>query len=158
MRFLYLVLCISLTLPLLWQCSKDEAPTRDIRAHLTSHGGVMHGFPASLAPRYCSGCHGLSLTGGKGLEPSCYSCHGQRWDAIDGTLVRAPSDHDTAKMLPFTTYSAVKGTAYGVTYSHHPSLKTPEGTCTSCHGADLFGSSDGGLTVPSCFLCHAKRW
>ncbi len=137
------------------QCSRETPAPRSIRAHTVDHGGVMHAFPESEALRYCSGCHGKNLVGGLGLEPSCYSCHGARWRDADGS--RAPADHDTAKILDFTTYSQVRGKAYGISYNHHPLLKTPDDNCTSCHGTDLTGNREG-LTIPSCLLCHEKRW
>lgn len=38
---------------------------------------------------------------------------------------------------------------------HAPGLQTPETNCTTCHGADLRGGTDG---QPSCFTCHGAVW
>jgi len=38
---------------------------------------------------------------------------------------------------------------------HAPGLQSPEGACTTCHGADLRGGMDG---QPSCYSCHGKKW
>jgi hypothetical protein len=47
--------------------------------HTVNLGGTLH------APGYCQpytncvACHGLQLQGGRNGEPSCTSCHDQRW-------------------------------------------------------------------------------
>ena len=38
---------------------------------------------------------------------------------------------------------------------HAPGLQSPQGVCTTCHGADLRGGTDG---QPSCYSCHGKKW
>jgi len=38
---------------------------------------------------------------------------------------------------------------------HAPGLNDPMQNCTSCHGADLRGGSNG---QPSCFTCHGQKW
>jgi len=38
---------------------------------------------------------------------------------------------------------------------HSPGLTAPEGVCTTCHGADLRGGTEG---QPSCYSCHGKKW
>jgi cytochrome c553 len=39
--------------------------------------------------------------------------------------------------------------------AHAPGYRSPVGTCTTCHGADLRGGPDG---EPSCFRCHGRQW
>jgi hypothetical protein len=38
---------------------------------------------------------------------------------------------------------------------HMPGLRSPQGVCTTCHGADLQGGANG---QPSCYSCHGKTW
>jgi hypothetical protein len=38
---------------------------------------------------------------------------------------------------------------------HAPGLQSPQGGCTTCHGADLRGGTEG---EPSCYACHGKKW
>jgi hypothetical protein len=38
---------------------------------------------------------------------------------------------------------------------HMPGLQSPQGTCTTCHGADLRGGTGG---QPSCYACHGQKW
>ena len=38
---------------------------------------------------------------------------------------------------------------------HAPGLRSPQGVCTICHGADLRGGTEG---QPSCYSCHGKKW
>lgn len=38
---------------------------------------------------------------------------------------------------------------------HAPGLNNPEANCTTCHGADLRGGTEG---QPSCFKCHGQKW
>jgi mono/diheme cytochrome c family protein len=46
--------------------------------HTDVKNGVPHKPGASSATTNCVACHGSNLRGGEG--PSCYSCHGQRWN------------------------------------------------------------------------------
>lgn len=38
---------------------------------------------------------------------------------------------------------------------HRSGLSNPTVNCTSCHGADLRGGTNG---EPSCFSCHGRKW
>ena len=53
----------------------DELP----ESHTVNKGGSMHAGGLYDPERNCTSCHGGSLTGGD-EAPSCYSCHGQKWD------------------------------------------------------------------------------
>ncbi len=48
-------------------------------SHATMFGGVMHAVNPCAPLASCILCHGSSLGGGPNGEPSCYSCHGDRW-------------------------------------------------------------------------------
>lgn len=66
---------------LLAACGGDTAgPSANAPAdHTERHGGVSHGVGARQAATGCVGCHGATLQGGVNGEPSCYSCHGKKW-------------------------------------------------------------------------------
>lgn len=56
------------------------APSSNVPAnHTERHGGVAHGVGARQATTQCVSCHGATLQGGANGEPSCYSCHGKKW-------------------------------------------------------------------------------
>ena len=55
-------------------------PSSNVPAsHTERHGGVAHGVGARQAATQCVSCHGATLQGGTNGEPSCYSCHGKKW-------------------------------------------------------------------------------
>lgn len=124
-----------------FSCSLEEGPTAEIRAHTINHAGVVHPIGLQRANRYCKECHGENLNGGANGEPSCYRCHGENWIDSDPDQNFAPEDHTALQ---------------GGRYYHDPSLFAPAGSCTSCHGDALQGSSTG--QNPSCYLCHDQRW
>ena len=121
-------------------CSEESAKSRQIRAHNTEFEGVPHAIGLNHAERYCQHCHGVGLIGGKKLEPSCYTCHGKNWTDSDPTRVHAPANHTHQHGLWF----------------HDPNHSDAEANCSSCHGENLQGEPNVG--VPSCFLCHDKKW
>jgi len=121
-------------------CSLDQPKPRQIRAHTDLIDGVAHAFPALKGPRYCQECHGASLAGGSAGQPSCWQCHGENWTAISPDTSLAPADH----------------TVLMGGYRHHPNYQSPNGTCETCHGANLAG--DGRNGHPSCYLCHGAVW
>ncbi len=123
-----------------WQCSLEEKAGRGISGHSDVKSGVAHGHSALRASRQCSLCHGAQLTGGESGEPSCFQCHGQTWDDGSATVSNAPADHSISN----------DG------FRHHPSLRTPSGACTTCHGAALQG--DPVQKTPNCYLCHGQLW
>jgi len=135
--YLRFVLCMMSAVAFLTSCSdgKDEK-RRDIRAHDVFYDGVGHPIASSRAEHYCKECHGEQLSGGKDLIPSCYQCHGKNWSDTDPDQGAAPADH----------------TVLNGSFLHHPSLKSPAGTCDGCHGSDLKG--DSVAKRPSCYLCH----
>lgn len=66
---------------LLSACGGDATePSSNVPAsHTERHGGVAHGVGARQATTGCISCHGATLQGGANGEPSCYSCHGKKW-------------------------------------------------------------------------------
>jgi len=54
---------------------EEELPSN----HTVNRGGAMHAPGLFQAQENCTGCHGSSLRGGS-EAPSCYSCHGKKWD------------------------------------------------------------------------------
>lgn len=65
-------------------------------------------------------------------------------------LVAACSSSSTAPADIPDDHTVKKGGAY-----HAPGLNDPVSNCTTCHGADLMGGTQG---QPSCFKCHGKKW
>ncbi|MDX2471274.1 MAG: hypothetical protein QNL04_11940 [SAR324 cluster bacterium] len=53
----------------------DETPA----SHTLNKSGAMHAPGLFQATDNCTSCHGSTLKG-SGEKPSCYSCHGQKWD------------------------------------------------------------------------------
>ena len=53
----------------------DELPS----SHTVNKGGALHASGLNSPEGDCTSCHGGSLTGGD-EAPSCYECHGQKWD------------------------------------------------------------------------------
>ncbi len=126
-----------------WSCSIEESNSEVTQGHNQGHNLIIDGIPhahgADNADRLCQNCHGLTLQGGeKTTVPSCYKCHGQNWKAGDSSNSSAPSDHSVLNGI----------------YLHQTNLKSPVGTCDSCHGSQLEGTD----TLPSCYLCHDKNW
>lgn len=81
----------------------------------------------------CTACHQNDLMG-RFRVPSCFSCHGSRWDG--------PPD------VPPTHTVVEDGVRHAV------GLESPADNCASCHGADLTGTS----LIPSCYSCHGSLW
>jgi hypothetical protein len=65
-------------------CGGDDddeftGPSNAPASHTISQDGVRH-LPGLNDPETnCTGCHGADLRGGDNGEPSCYTCHGQKW-------------------------------------------------------------------------------
>ena len=61
-------------------CSSDPAAPEDAPAgHTVVLDGVAHSPGLSAPQENCSDCHGSDLRGGGDGEPSCFTCHGQKW-------------------------------------------------------------------------------
>jgi len=73
---------ISTLIALLFLVSCDDGPTGPSNApasHTVSEDGVRH-LPGLNDPETnCVACHGADLRGGENGEPSCFTCHGQKW-------------------------------------------------------------------------------
>lgn len=126
----------------LGSCHKDPAPVRSIRSHVSIQKGVSHAEPSQRPRVYCIKCHGDTLQGGAKGEPSCFGCHGVQWTDDETRQSRAPTSH-----------SQPQGGFF-----HHPDLRTPEQSCSPCHGVALQGNIEQGVTYPGCELCHVRLW
>lgn len=76
--------------------------------------------------------------------------------ALSGCKDVGEDDEDDSSDRSTTTSSSSVPSSHTKSkdgYMHHPQLKSPEGVCEECHGADLRGAS-----APSCYSCHGKRW
>lgn len=60
-------------------CEESAAPENAPEGHTVIKDGVPHASGLEDPVTNCSGCHGADLRGGDSGEPSCFSCHGQRW-------------------------------------------------------------------------------
>lgn len=137
----YRIICIGYLTICGFSCSdsSDEVTPPPI-GHTLNLQETFHGIGHFYPNRYCTSCHGIKLTGGDSLEPSCLSCHGKNWlDEVESPT-RAPSSHQIE----------LGG------YLHNSGYDQPLDHCTSCHGLDLQGESSG--AIPSCYLCHEKNW
>lgn len=122
-------------------CGKQvQTGSKSIRMHDQNIKGVFHALPYLRGERYCSDCHGVSLSGGSRLEPGCYTCHGKLWIDLNKDDARFPESH-VVKMGSFF---------------HASGLKSPRSDCDGCHGSLLEGAGTGG--APPCLLCHEKLW
>ncbi len=82
----------------------------------------------------CAGCHGVDLNGGPSGEASCFQCHGPLWETCGQN----------------TAHDQNLGGAM-----HASGYCSPLQNCSSCHGPDLRGGSNG---EPSCYQCHGTLW
>lgn len=113
------------------------AAPEDPAGHTTNKDGALHAEDKDRPfSSHCTDCHAPDLQGG--LGPSCYLCHGQKWNGSDVSNLAPPLDHTLAKI--------------GVL--HKPGFGTPlTSGCTLCHGPNL----DDGF-APSCYSCHDRIW
>ncbi len=51
--------------------------------HNRREDGVYHAADYCKPLQYCAQCHGSNLRGGPNNEPSCYKCHGEKWNSSD---------------------------------------------------------------------------
>jgi hypothetical protein len=105
--------------------------------HTVNFGGHKHADGYCSPIDNCSACHGAGLQGGSHGEPSCTSCHGAFW-----------TDPNCGRLAGIHTLS-LGGVLHG------PNPCRPQGVCTSCHGGNLEGGSNG---EPSCTQCHGAFW
>lgn len=81
----------------------------------------------------CTGCHGQNLEGAAG--PSCYLCHGARWNR---RLEQYPDSHTDREHRAMHARGKNRPFSSG---------------CTLCHGPGL----RGGIAL-SCYTCHGRKW
>jgi len=48
--------------------------------HTISKSGAMHRPGLDNPVANCTACHGADLMGGPNGQPSCFTCHGKRWN------------------------------------------------------------------------------
>lgn len=60
-------------------CGDPAAPEDAPDGHVVVVDGVAHASGLQDPLTHCASCHGEDLTGGDGGEPSCFTCHGQKW-------------------------------------------------------------------------------
>jgi len=56
-----------------------ELPNCGAMAHTVNLGGTLHASGYCQPYTNCTPCHGPQLQGGRNGEPSCNSCHDQKW-------------------------------------------------------------------------------
>jgi hypothetical protein len=68
-----LVLCV-------FACSDSPTVPQDAPdGHTVVKSGVAHAPGLNNPTVNCVLCHGADLRGGPGGQPSCFTCHGQKW-------------------------------------------------------------------------------
>ena len=72
--------CAALVLFVAGACGSATAPANAPANHTNFKGGAAHGPGPSNATVNCVQCHGADLQGGTSGEPSCFTCHGKKWD------------------------------------------------------------------------------
>ncbi len=61
-------------------CSDSATVPADApEGHTVMKDGVPHKPGLNDPVANCATCHGADLRGGANGEPSCFSCHGQKW-------------------------------------------------------------------------------
>ncbi len=72
------LLALALALPV-QACSDSTAPADAPEGHTVLKSGVAHAPGLNNPTANCTTCHGADLRGGNSGQPSCFSCHGQKW-------------------------------------------------------------------------------
>jgi hypothetical protein len=67
---------------LLAACSGSDttAPPNTPASHTVNKDGHWHAPGLNQPEGVCTQCHGADLRGGTAGQPSCYSCHGKKWN------------------------------------------------------------------------------
>jgi hypothetical protein len=61
-------------------CSDSSTGPADAPdGHTIVKGGAAHAPGLNNPTQNCTSCHGSDLRGGTSGQPSCFSCHGQKW-------------------------------------------------------------------------------
>jgi cytochrome c553 len=61
-------------------CSDSTAPADAPANHTVNRDGRWHAPGLNQPEGVCTACHGADLRGGTDGQPSCYSCHGKKWN------------------------------------------------------------------------------
>jgi len=73
------LMALALVLGFLGCSDSSTAPADAPEGHTVRRGGVAHATGLSNPLANCTTCHGPDLRGGPNGQPSCFSCHGQKW-------------------------------------------------------------------------------
>lgn len=138
----YLIILGVLLLLVNLACFKINNPERagfgnsinGLVSHNNIIGGVGHAANYCKPLEACANCHGSDLKGGLNGEPSCYQCHGAKWEACS---------------------SGVQHNIQIGGINHAEGYCNPVLNCARCHGQDLKG---GANNEPSCYKCHGELW
>ena len=76
---LSLIICVAIGVALACDSSESTLPEDAPPGHTVNQDGVAHAPGLSDPTENCTACHGADLRGGDDGQPSCYSCHGQKW-------------------------------------------------------------------------------
>jgi len=60
-------------------CDDATSPSNAPANHTVINDGVPHAPGLDDPTQNCTTCHGADLRGGPDGQPSCLSCHGQKW-------------------------------------------------------------------------------
>ena len=74
--------CLGLTFTMLVVgCGNDDpaGPSNAPASHTVNQDGVRHAPGLNDPEQFCVSCHGADLRGAA-EAPSCYECHGARWN------------------------------------------------------------------------------
>ncbi len=61
-------------------CEEEEVAGPQPAGHTVLQDGVWHRTGLQDPVTNCTSCHGADLMGGPDGQPSCYTCHGKRWN------------------------------------------------------------------------------
>ena len=65
-------------------CDDATSPNNPPATHTVIQDGVAHAPGLNDPTQNCTTCHGADLRGGPDGQPSCFSCHGQKWAPSNG--------------------------------------------------------------------------
>jgi len=79
-RLLFAILLSAGSCALSVGCSDSSTVPADAPdGHTVLKSGAAHAPGLNNPTQNCTSCHGADLRGGTSGQPSCFSCHGQKW-------------------------------------------------------------------------------